>query len=440
MNALKWLILSLLAGVCILSISIYLTTYIKKDLETIEPAPPEAAAEGSDELNPDDTTTPSDDTPTVPTPVYSTLPRLAKNYDGLTCQNIGGTENDFLKEVFVCSDSSYAVFETSSNSYDVSSARSSVAIALIDADLTLKTVTTLPSSTNEYYLAGKPTAYGFAIAVQGEDYTRVYNIDYTLKNTVYMTFPYTLSAKLYSANGNIYMFYTNGEALSLAVFSQAFTLLYSATTLCDADTVVDCFFQGGLFKVFLSSDDACYNATSNGQSFNALTKLYDFKLDQITPTSTGYLLSLDNGDKSLVKLLDFSLSETNSVQIDSEVALSAQMNSCYLIATSAQSTSLNLYCKHLDKILEISQIEKAESLTLTSSSGNLYLTAVGNNTLSLFLVTEKGVTLLYKCYAVNTYTRLYDGFLYFCSSASGGVFTNGFGASDIYILDISSLM
>lgn len=118
----KWLTVTLM-----LAISVFCLLYLEKIQKSTAPAVAETKTEHTAET----------DKPERPV-FYNTLPKSAYSYNGQQFQNIGGDDDDILKNVHTFGKTAYVFFDTSSNGYDVKTAAPSVACALVDENLTLK--------------------------------------------------------------------------------------------------------------------------------------------------------------------------------------------------------------------------------------------------------------------------------------------------------------
>ena len=111
----KWLTVTLM-----LAISVFCLLYLEKIQKSTAPAVAEIKTEHTAET----------DKPERPV-FYNTLPKSAYSYNGQQFQNIGGDDDDILKNVHTFGKTAYVFFDTSSNGYDVKTAAPSVACALV---------------------------------------------------------------------------------------------------------------------------------------------------------------------------------------------------------------------------------------------------------------------------------------------------------------------
>lgn len=142
----KWLTVTLM-----LAISVFCLLYLEKIQKSTAPAVAETKTEHTAET----------DKPERPV-FYNTLPKSAYSYNGQQFQNIGGDDDDILKNVHTFGKTACVFFDTSSNGYDVKTAAPSVACALVDENLTLKKPQRCPATVRNIIFRPKSRATGFS--------------------------------------------------------------------------------------------------------------------------------------------------------------------------------------------------------------------------------------------------------------------------------------
>ena len=201
----KWLTVTLM-----LAISVFCLLYLEKIQKSTAPAVAETKTEHTAET----------DKPERPV-FYNTLPKSAYSYNGQQFQNIGGNDDDILKNVHTFGKTAYVFFDTSSNGYDVITAAPAVACALVDENLTLKKTVTLSGDVAEYYLSSKITGDGFFALTKSDSYVALYKMNFDLVVINRTVFEKDIDGTLHlKTNGRLLSITTSDSSLSVRVIGR----------------------------------------------------------------------------------------------------------------------------------------------------------------------------------------------------------------------------
>ena len=233
----KWLTVTLM-----LAISVFCLLYLEKIQKSTAPAVAETKTEHTAET----------DKPERPV-FYNTLPKSAYSYNGQKFQNIGGNDDDILKNVHTFGKTAYVFFDTSSNGYDVKTAAPSVACALVDENLTLKKTVTLSGDGAEYYLSSKITGDGFFVLTKSDSYVALYKMNFDLVVINRTAFEKEVDGTLHlQTNGRLLSITTSDSSLSVRVIGSDGVIEKSSSIYLSSPKIALCYEKDETLNMFVN--------------------------------------------------------------------------------------------------------------------------------------------------------------------------------------------
>ena len=222
----KWLTVTLM-----LAISVFCLLYLEKIQKSTAPAVAETKTEHTAETDKPERHV-----------FYNTLPKNAYSYNGQQFQNIGGNDDDILKNVHTFGKTAYVFFDTSSNGYDVKTAAPSVACALVDENLTLKKTVTLSGDVAEYYLSSKITGDGFFVLTKSDSYVALYKMNFDLVVINRTAFEKEVDGTLHlQTNGKLLSITTSDSSLSVRVIGRDGVIEKSSSIYLSSPKIALCY-------------------------------------------------------------------------------------------------------------------------------------------------------------------------------------------------------
>jgi hypothetical protein len=442
-TAAKWLIIILLVSISVFSYAMYDSFFVSDG----------GNVQGSD----DQTENPPDNPPLVndeepPQIVYSEFPRAAETIGDFTVQHTGGSGEDILLKSHRLLDKTFAIVETSSNSFDFR-AQNHLALALFDDGSLLKT--SVFSDASELYLDSKPTASGLAILSQAADgalILRKFSNQIEKIGQVRLDFADEVvrDAKLY----------LDGSALSLFVLTdlrfRAVAVLEDLTTedICaPADTegikIVSLFKYLQNYIVALSGEtqSRIYLVNPNGMF---LEKSFDFKtlslgvyIEEQLPF---YILCAKTVEGVRLVKLNVGFGEVSNLEIaGAQSAVVSKQENMYIAVTES---AIHFLCPHLNLLFSqsVSALigESATSAAYAlSHAGKSYFLLFSLNSHRAHLIGLDGVKAedIFSFSAEDGEISLFVSpekiMLLFSTALGSGIYSGNFGAKDVYFVSIN---
>lgn len=431
---LKWLTISLLLGISVFCYTVYAKI-------TLPIAPNINANTGE---TPVIKPTPKPEKPTEqPTTVYNSFPRKASVINGVTVQNIGGMGREILRAVHNLGNNSYVIFDTASNSYDIKSDFKTIAVALLDNELTIQKILVLPAAANETFGASKITSDGILITAHSADYTRLYKINYNLTVSNQIQLETSNNSYMYFTEGGTYLFMSQADKLTAKLITRNFEIAHTSSTALDNPEIIEIFPSEYGFNIYVNGDGyygyASYN-TSSGFKSNHL--IYGYTVKQIFPTAEkgnlvfGVLLYGENEYK-IVKM-DKELNETASHNLgEAEICFMYPLGENFWVYIYKTEAKTILFCTHLDKVFECpTELDITALKTFDCNYPTLQFFAFNRNHELLILSTTGGEPKISASYqAEQSYVDIdSNGTIYFTSASKQDYFAKNYGNYDIYII------
>lgn len=335
----KWLTVTLM-----LAISVFCLLYLEKIQKSTAPAVAETKTERTAET----------DKPERPV-FYNTLPKSAYSYNGQQFQNIGGDDDDILKNVHTFGKTAYVFFDTSSNGYDVKTAAPSVACALVDENLTLKKTVTLSGDGAEYYLSSKITGDGFFVLTKSDSYVALYKMNFDLVVINRTAFEKEVDGTLHlQTNGKLLSITTSDSSLSVRVIGRDGVIEKSSSIYLSSPKIALCYEKDETLNMFVNLEKSFVEVRySDFYGFLSSDETVGKTIDEILPFNGGFAgIYLENGEKFL-----FTANENAVVSFEKQLPpagftkILKNGENLMLVSSQNGKTTLSLFCTHLDEVI-----------------------------------------------------------------------------------------
>lgn len=430
-KAYKWLAVTLLLSVSIFSF-LYLTKIQTSDggqaVADVDVSEAEPAAPVQPEIP-------------VKKIFYNTLPRAAKNADGFTIQNVGGSGDDVLKSVHSVGGKTVLFFETNSNGYDVKSEKLSVSAAMLDKNLTLEKTATMNGSGDEKFAAVKQTAKGFTLVSSSADYAAVYTLDFNLVTTGRVTTEAADGFYLFYTAKALFLFCENKDCLQIKVLSDNLTSSKTATLFVKEAKIINVFQSGDALNVFAETADgyALLRYSEDG-GFSSVNEISSYRLLSVLPyytdNGTSFAGLRKNGDVVSLFTANADFGVVNEVKTDysSEAELFCVDKNLCLYGEKDGKGCVSVFCKHLDKIIGTETVQCGK-IVYRNYSTSPFIVGYLRGTLTSYTFDGLYMTAGAVYNGCDGFCApLYDGTFAFTSTYKGGAYGGNYGAYDVFVV------
>lgn len=417
----KWLTVTLM-----LSISVFCLLYLEK----IQKSPAPAVAETKNE-----NTTKTDES--EHSIIYNTLPKNAYSYNGKTFINIGGDDDDILKNVHTFGKNYYLFFDTLSNGYDVKTAVPSVVCAIVDGNLTLKKTTTLSNGAAENYLSSKIVKDGFFVLTKSDSYAALYKINFDLVVLNKEVFDIGNDGILHlSESGKLLSITTSDSALSVRVFDGDGVIEKSSSLYFSSPKIAFCYEKDETVNMFVNLENGFAHVRfSDFYGFLSSDETTGKNIAEILPYNGGFAgIYLENGEKFLFTA-DENAVVSNKKQLSSDGFTKILKNgeNIFLVSSQNEKTTLTLFCTHFDEVMKRTYDTAVSSVPYFDESGKIAL--FDGEYVTLYSFDAINLEKIEKYPASFPYFKIIDnGTVAFSANKKDGAFNKNYGKSDVFIM------
>lgn len=416
----KWLTVTLM-----LAISVFCLLYLEKIQKSTAPAVAETKPKNTAET----------DKPERPV-FYNTLPKNAYSYNGQQFQNIGGDDDDILKNVHTFGKTAYVFFDTSSNGYDVKTAAPSVACALVDENLTLKKTVTLSGDGAEYYLSSKITGDGFFVLTKSDSYVALYKMNFDLVVINRTVFEKEVDGTLHlQTNGRLLSITTSDSSLSVRVIGRDGVIEKSSSIYLSSPKIVLCYEKDETVNMFVNLEKSFVEVRySDFYGFLSSDETVGKTIDEILPFNGGFAgIYLENGEKFL-----FTADENAVVSFEKQLPpagftkILKNGENLMLVSSQNGKTTLSLFCTHLDEVITRTYDSETTLVPYFDESGRIAL--FDGEHVTLYSYDAVSIEKIEKYPASAACVKVFEsGIVAFSANKKDGAFNKNYGKSDVFI-------
>ena len=392
-------------------------------------------------------TPPDDDAPEIPE--YTTLPRAAESYRGLTVSHAGGEGADKAGAAVFFADKTVAFFSSDSLGYDCRGA------GMYCAAFTDNKVTTVSrvsdSEDDEIPVAATLSAQGVLLVSRTAEGGGLHLFDASLRETASADIVPFDKAAFATDGTSTLLFYTDSRGLNAAVVSDGLTTEKSAYYLAGVvNEIYQVFFAGGVFVIVAhtATEGVTVITFEHNKGFNIQYGLKNHAFLQFAPIAGEdgimFVLLTAAGDGLCLNTFDKSGSPTASAAIDnaSSGAVLSDGTSLKVIAAGKVYT----YCRHLDLVASASFSPVFDEMyfSVRASDGHLFGVREGNDFSVYALADSSSSPLLLisgegapdgDCFAALSGDSLR---VVFSTGSDKDFFYGTFGDGDVFCLSVST--
>lgn len=433
----KWLAVIVLLTVAVGSYILYDSFYT--DLGDDHTA---TGGDNTGESNP-----PEDNTPQIPE--YTTLPRPAESYRGLTVSHAGGEGADSAQTAVFFADKTAVFFSSDSLGYDCRGAGMYVAVftdnevtsvsRISDSEEEEVPVTSTLSSEGVLLLSRTPTGGGLHL------------FDVSARETASADIDAFGHAAFCSDGSSTHLFYTDSRGLNAAVVGSGLTLEKSAYYLAGGvEEIYQAFYTGTVFVIVArtAAEGVTIITFEQNKGFNIRYGLKNHTFMQFSPLA---------GEEGIMFVLLTATAgglALNTFANDGEYVASATIDNASYGAVLSDGTSLRVlaagkiytYCRHLDLVAATSFAPSFDEVyfAVRAESGHIVGVREGND-FSVYALADSAASPLLmisgeglpdgKCLTALSGDKLR---LVFSSSSDKDFYYGAFGKGDVFSLTLSA--